>query len=148
MKLSAFSLLTIVSYVAGQTVLHPISATTNKCLEVRGNVQANGTPVQIFDCNGTPAQQWLLTVGQTSVRLANSPFCLDAGASPTNGTPMKIWECFANLPAQQWVLTTDSRIALSGRGLCLDLPSGNLTNTNVVQTWQCTDGNVNQIWTA
>ena len=32
-------------------------------------------------------------------------------------------------------------------GLCVDLPNGVLTNANQVQTWQCTDGNVNQIWT-
>jgi hypothetical protein len=34
-----------------------------------------------FDCNGTPAQLWDLTAGATAVRLANSPYCLDAGDS-------------------------------------------------------------------
>ncbi|KXN92874.1 hypothetical protein AN958_07083 [Leucoagaricus sp. SymC.cos] len=100
-----------------------------------------------FDCNGTPAQLWVLNQNQTAVRLANSPFCLDAGATPGNGTPMKIWECFDNLPAQQWFLTVDDRIALFNQGLCLDLTNGDLTNTNVVQTWKCTNGDVNQIWT-
>ncbi|KAF5361907.1 hypothetical protein D9756_002821 [Leucocoprinus leucothites] len=147
MKLSAFSFLTIASYVAGQAVLHPLNATTNKCLDVRGNVRANGTPVQIFDCNGSPAQQWIFSFGQTSVRLANSPFCLDAGNNPTSGTPMKIWQCFANLPAQEWILTPDSRIVLANRGLCLDLTSGSFVNSNVVQTWQCDASNLNQVWT-
>ncbi|KAJ3570611.1 hypothetical protein NP233_g4292 [Leucocoprinus birnbaumii] len=145
MKLKAFSLFSLVAAVAGQTVLHPISGTTNKCLEVRGDVQANGTPVQIFDCNGTPAQQWDITEGLTTVRLANSPYCLDAGS---NGTLMKIWECFDGLAAQQWFLTNDSRIALNNQGFCLDLPNGNLTNTVQVQIWKCTDGDVNQIWTS
>lgn len=30
--------------------------------------------------------------------------------------------------------------------ICLDLPSGQLTNGNVVQTWACQPGNTNQIW--
>ncbi|KAF9440465.1 carbohydrate-binding module family 13 protein, partial [Macrolepiota fuliginosa MF-IS2] len=120
---------------------------TNKCLDVRGGIFANGTAVQIFDCNGTPAQQWDLQVGETHVRVANTAFCLDAGNSPANGTPMKIWTCFDNLPAQDWFYTGDDRIALTNQGLCLDLTDGNTTNTNVMQTFQCTDGNTNQIWT-
>ncbi|KAJ8701683.1 hypothetical protein PTI98_000445 [Pleurotus ostreatus] len=77
---------------------------------------------------------------------------------------MKIWECFDNLPAQQWFLTADDRIALENQGtlylyfqdfcsthrqslgLCLDLTNGNVTNGNQVQTWQCTDNDINQAW--
>ena len=174
-----------------------------------------------YDCNGTPAQRWLINRGSTKVQLAGMNFCLDAGSSasshsrllnfrfslsdsdfpfeielligPANGVALKIWQCYDNLPAQQWYFTDDSRIALEGRGmhalfidifdelrmanpmisshpslhflwlpsesvrnvadnllitgLCVDLPNGDLTNANQVQTWQCTDGNVNQIWT-
>jgi Ricin-type beta-trefoil lectin domain len=32
-----------------------------KCLDVRGAGRADGTPVQIFDCNGTGAQKWIYT---------------------------------------------------------------------------------------
>lgn len=31
---------------------------------------------------------------------------------------------------------------------CLDLPNGDLTDSIVLQTWTCTAGDVNQIWTA
>ncbi|KAG9222069.1 hypothetical protein CCMSSC00406_0008054 [Pleurotus cornucopiae] len=125
--------------------IHPI-ANRNKCLDVRGNVQANGTPVQIYDCNGSAAQSWLIGPGSTKVQLADTTFCLDAGSSPANGVGMKIWECFDNLPAQQWFLTDDNRIALENQGLCLDLTEGILTNGNQVQTWQCTDNDNNQAW--
>ncbi|KAF4573626.1 Ricin B lectin domain-containing protein [Pleurotus pulmonarius] len=124
---------------------HPI-ASRSKCLDVQGDVQSNGTPVQIFDCNGSPAQTWVIKPGPTKVQLAGTNFCLDAGSSPGNGVGMKIWQCFDNLPAQQWFLTDDSRIALEDQGLCLDLTNGNLTNGNQVQTWQCTDNNNNQVW--
>ncbi|KAF9443568.1 carbohydrate-binding module family 13 protein, partial [Macrolepiota fuliginosa MF-IS2] len=84
--------------------------------------------------------------GETSVRLANTTFWLDAGTSPTNGTPMKIWTCFDNLPAQEWFYTGDDRIALFNQGRGDD--ARDLTNTNIVQTFKCTNGNTNQTWSS
>ncbi|EAU88001.2 G-X-X-X-Q-X-W domain-containing protein [Coprinopsis cinerea okayama7 len=54
---------------------------TRKCMDVRGNALENGTPVQIYDCNDTDAQRWLLSFGSTQVRLAGTNFCLDAGSN-------------------------------------------------------------------
>ncbi|KAF8890494.1 ricin B lectin domain-containing protein [Infundibulicybe gibba] len=130
----------------GVVNLHP-NGNTAKCLDVRGAVLANGTPVQIFDCNGTPAQNWVINSGPTSVALNGTGFCLDAGSTPGNNVGMKIWQCFNGLPAQSWFYTDDKRIALAGQGQCLDLTNGDLTNSNQVQTFKCTDGNTNQIWT-
>ncbi|RDB27209.1 Endo-1,4-beta-xylanase A [Hypsizygus marmoreus] len=127
-------------------VLHP-NGRNNKCLDVRGAVYANGTPVQIYDCNGTGAQQWIFNRANTKVRVANRNFCLDAGTTPASGVGMKIWTCYDNLPAQAWYYTNDNRIAVTGKGQCLDLTNGVLTNGNRVQTWQCTDNNNNQVWT-
>ncbi|KAF6761728.1 G-X-X-X-Q-X-W domain-containing protein [Ephemerocybe angulata] len=126
--------------------IHPGSS-GQKCLDVRGAKFENGTPVQIYDCNGTAAQNWQLVKGSTKVKLAGTNFCLDAGSSPGNGIGLKIWQCYDNLPAQQWYFTGDNRIALEGKGQCLDLPNGALSNSNQVQTWQCTTGNSNQVWT-
>ncbi|KAF8513975.1 ricin B lectin domain-containing protein [Gautieria morchelliformis] len=128
------------------SLIHP-NGNNAKCLDVRGNVQANGTPVQIFDCNGTGAQKWVINSSNTKVQLANTNFCLDAGSNPANFVGMKIWTCFDNLPAQAWFYTGDLRIAVTGKGQCLDLPNGDVTNGNQVQTYQCTDFNTNQIWT-
>ncbi|RDB19188.1 Endo-1,4-beta-xylanase A [Hypsizygus marmoreus] len=119
----------------------------SKCADVRGAAFANGTPVQIYDCNNTPAQKWTISRGSTKVQLTGTNFCLDAGSTPGNGIGMKIWTCYDNLPAQAWYFTDDNRIALEGKGLCLDLPNGVLTNSNQLQTWQCTDNNNNQVWT-
>jgi len=117
-----------------------------KCLDVRGAKFENGTPVQIYDCNGTKAQKWYFGYGRTNVVLAGTNFCLDAGSKTGNGVEMKIWTCYDGLPAQTWFYTNDNRIALEGRGLCLDLAEGKLDNSNKVQTWQCTDHNKNQVW--
>ncbi|KAF9449742.1 carbohydrate-binding module family 13 protein [Macrolepiota fuliginosa MF-IS2] len=127
-------------------LIHP-NGNNAKCLDVRGAVLENGTPVQIFDCNGTPAQNWVISPGEGHVVLANTGFCLDAGSAPANGVGMKIWQCFDNLPAQDWFYTSDQRIALTNQGFCLDLTNGSLVNSNQIQTWTCTDSDVNQIWT-
>ncbi|TFK37931.1 ricin B lectin domain-containing protein [Crucibulum laeve] len=126
--------------------IHP-NGNLDKCLDYRGRVFGNGVPVQIFDCLGSTGQRWHISRGSTKVKLANENFCLDAGSSPGNGVGMKLWQCYDNLPAQQWYFTDDDRIALEGKGLCLDLPGGDLTNGNQAQTWQCTNGNLNQVWT-
>ncbi|KAF9041468.1 G-X-X-X-Q-X-W domain-containing protein [Panaeolus papilionaceus] len=120
----------------------------SKCLDVRGAVYANGTPVQIYDCNNTGAQRWVIKRGSTKVQVAGTNFCLDAGSAPASGVGMKIWQCYNNLAAQQWVFTEDNRIALQGQGQCLDLPNGVMVNSNQVQTWQCSDNNNNQVWSA
>ncbi|KAG6906510.1 hypothetical protein DXG01_013564 [Tephrocybe rancida] len=126
--------------------IHPNGDKT-KCLDVRGASFQDGTAVQIFDCNGTPAQQWKISYGTTTVKIEAAPFCLDAGNNPGNGVLMKIWQCFPGLPAQTWYYTPDNRIALKDKGLCLDLPGGVHFAGNQVQTWKCTDGNTNQVWT-
>ncbi|KAJ3556356.1 hypothetical protein NM688_g2074 [Phlebia brevispora] len=127
--------------------IHPGFDNDNKCLDVRGDVVQDGTPVQIYDCNGTPAQQWNIVRGSTKVQLAGTNFCLDAGSDPASGVGMKIWQCYANLAAQQWYYTDDNRIAVQNHGQCLDLTNGILTDGNQVQTWACTANNANQVWT-
>ncbi|KAG6908084.1 hypothetical protein DXG01_006219 [Tephrocybe rancida] len=130
----------------GFHAIHPNGDTT-KCLDVRGGLFENGTAVQIFDCNGSAAQQWNISRANTTVQIQSAQFCLDAGSTPANGVGMKIWKCFAGLPAQTWFYTDDNRIALLGKGLCLDLPNGVHANSNQLQTWACTDNNTNQVWT-
>ena len=74
-----------------------------------------------FDCNGTPAQKWVIARGRGHVQLAGTNFCLDAGSSPENSVGMKIWQCFDNLPAQDWFYTNDGRIALTDQGMIVHL---------------------------
>ncbi|KAF9556548.1 hypothetical protein CPC08DRAFT_91192 [Agrocybe pediades] len=72
--------------------IHPNG--NNKCLDVRAATYANGTSVQIYDCNGSGAQKWVINRGSnTSIRASGTNFCLDAGSSPANGVGMKIWQC-------------------------------------------------------
>jgi len=121
----------------------------NKCLDVRGAVFANGTPVQIYDCNGTKAQRWIVSRGNTKVRLAGTNFCLDSGTHPADGAQLKIWQCYDNLAAQQWYYADDNRLELEvdNQDFCVDLENGVTTNSHKVQTWTCAcSDNKNQVW--
>jgi hypothetical protein len=120
----------------------------NKCLDVRGAVFANGTPVQIYDCNNTPAQRWVLSEGSTKVRLAGTEYCLDSGTRAADGIQLKIWHCYDNIPAQQWYYADDNRLELDNQDFCMDLDNGITTNGHKVQTWTCAcNDNKNQVWT-
>ena len=75
-----------------------------KCMDVTSAGTANGTKVQLYDCNGTGAQQWQ----HQSERRAGQPQlparCLDAtGPSSANGTRLQIWDCTGGAN-QQWNL--------------------------------------------
>ena len=39
------------------------------------------TNLRSYDCNGTAAQKWVLNSGTTSIQLAGTNYCLDAGSS-------------------------------------------------------------------
>jgi hypothetical protein len=127
--------------------IHP-NGNKKKCLDVRGASFKNGTPVQIYDCNNTPAQKWVIQRETTSIQVAGTNFCLDSSTTSGNHVKMKIWQCYAGIPAQTWIYSSNNNyIGRSGVSQCLDLTDGGLWNGNVVQTYQCSANNPNQVWT-
>ncbi|OXH38656.1 hypothetical protein J008_01846 [Cryptococcus neoformans] len=128
--------------------LHP-NGDKSKCVDLLGNIHQDGQPVQVYDCNGTPAQDWVLNArrGQTKVQLAGTSFCLDATHPyAADGTKMKIWKCL-DVRQQDWYWTSDNKIALRDQGKCLDWANGDRSDFNQLQVWQCSTGNNNQVWT-
>lgn len=72
-------------------------------MDVTGAGTTNGTQVQLYDCNGTGAQQWRHQPNGELVN-TNSGRCLDAtGPSSANGTRLQIWDC-TDGANQQWNL--------------------------------------------
>jgi hypothetical protein len=67
------------------------------------NGTGNGSPVQLFSCNGSGGQRW--TPGANSSLVgAQSGRCLDAsGGSSADGTQLIIWDCHAGTN-QRWTL--------------------------------------------
>ncbi|MFF4229410.1 ricin-type beta-trefoil lectin domain protein [Streptomyces sp. NPDC001820] len=61
-----------------------ITGLGGKCVDVAGANSANGTAVQLYDCNGTGAQQW--RASQTTTRPSRSPISTPSSATRSSGT--------------------------------------------------------------
>ncbi|THA79319.1 chitinase [Streptomyces sp. A0642] len=121
-----------------------ITGLAGKCVDVAGANTANGTPVQLYDCNGTNAQQW--DVGSDgSVKALGK--CLDVTSAGTaNGTAVQLWECNGSA-AQRWTVTAAHDIVNPQADKCLDVTGNSSANGTRLQIWTCT-GAANQKWTA
>ena len=66
-----------------------IHRTLSKCLDVTGGATASGTPLQLWDCNGTGAQEWRW---RQQIQLVNprSGRCLNVAA---DGARLQISDC-------------------------------------------------------
>ncbi|SEN79981.1 mannan endo-1,4-beta-mannosidase [Actinacidiphila rubida] len=119
-----------------------ISGYGGKCVDVAGASSANGTAVQLYDCNGTGAQSWTVGADGTIRALGK---CLDVtGQGTANGTPLQLWDCNGS-GAQQWTAESDGHLKNPQSGRYLDDPGGATTNATRLQIW---DRNTNpwQTW--
>ncbi|MEV5427795.1 family 16 glycosylhydrolase [Streptomyces sp. NPDC052701] len=121
----------------------PIRGLAGKCVDVAGANPANGTPVQLYDCNGTGAQRW--TAGSDGTLRALGK-CLDVtGNGTADGTPVQLWDCTGG-PNQKWVVTAARDIVNPQADKCLDATGNSSANGTRLQIWTCTGG-ANQKWT-
>ncbi|MFJ3880912.1 ricin-type beta-trefoil lectin domain protein [Streptomyces sp. NPDC090077] len=102
-----------------------LHAAAGKCLDVENSGTNDGSPVQVYWCNGTSAQQWQLFGDNDGLHLRNvvSQKCLDVSNNDSaNGTRIQIWTCNSS-PAQTWEYNLRATTAIKnvGTGKCLDL---------------------------
>lgn len=136
---------------AGALTVTPAAAATGtitglggKCLDVAGASSANGTAVQLYDCNGTAAQQWTVETDGTVRALGK---CLDVtGSSTVNGTRLQLWDC-TGAANQKWTVSAARDLVGQQSGKCADVTGNTSANGTPVQIWSCT-GTANQKWTA
>jgi hypothetical protein len=121
-----------------------ITGLAGKCLDVAAANSANGTAVQLYDCNGTAAQQW--TVGSDgSIRALGK--CLDVtGNSTANGAKLQLWDCTGGAN-QKWTVSSARDIVNPQADKCADVTGNTSANGTPIQIWSCTGG-ANQKWTA
>ena len=77
------------------------AARFQKCIDAAGGGTVNRTKIQLWDCNGTGAQQWRW---RRQSRLVNpqSGRCLDiTGGGTSDGTRLQLWDC-NDTAAQAW----------------------------------------------
>ncbi|MBW8706103.1 Beta-glucanase [Streptomyces sp. MBT84] len=121
----------------------PITGLAGKCVDVAGANPANGTAVQLYDCNGTAAQKW--TVGSDGTVRALGK-CLDVvGNGTADGSKVQLWDCTGG-PNQKWTVTGARDIVNPQANKCLDVTDNNSANGTRLQIWSCSGG-ANQKWT-
>ncbi|MEV1009275.1 lectin [Streptomyces sp. NPDC049881] len=122
----------------------PIRGLGGKCVDVAGANPANGTPVQLYDCNGTAAQQWTVGTDGTIRALGK---CLDVSNNSTaNGAQIHLWDCVGGAN-QRWAISGANDIVNPQANKCLDATGNSSANGTRLQIWTCTGG-ANQKWTA
>ncbi|WP_128436155.1 ricin-type beta-trefoil lectin domain protein [Streptomyces cyaneus] len=125
---------------AGGTAIRGLAG---KCVDVAGANPANGTPVQLYDCNGSAAQQWTAGADGTLRALGK---CLDVtGNGTADGSTVQLWDCTGG-PNQRWTVSAARDIVNPQAGKCLDATGNNSANGTRLQIWTCTGG-ANQKWT-
>ncbi|MFF8597630.1 ricin-type beta-trefoil lectin domain protein [Streptomyces sp. NPDC015232] len=128
-----------VGWIGDSSSAIELHAAKGKCLDVQGGGKNNGTPVQVYTCNGSAAQQWLLEPGNGGLQLrnVNSYKCLDVnGNNAANGTKIQIVTCNST-PAQMWDYTPRATTPLKsiGTGKCVNFPAYDLGKDAVL--WDC-----------
>ncbi|PSL53907.1 streptogrisin C [Saccharothrix carnea] len=113
----------------------------DKCIDVPNSNGAEGQRLQLWDCNGTAAQNWTFA-GDGTIRAFG--LCMDvAWGSRDNGAAIQLARCSGN-PAQQFVLSAAGDLVNPQANKCVDVTSWGGTGTPL-QQWECTGG-TNQKW--
>jgi hypothetical protein len=115
-----------------------IGAPGGTCVDVAGANSTSGTPVQLWDCNGSNAQNWTVASNGTLQALGK---CLDiVGNGTAAGTKVQLWDC-NGVGGQQWVPQSNGSLLNPQSGRCLDDPAGNTNDGTQLQIWDC-----NNLW--
>ncbi|SEN90580.1 lectin [Actinacidiphila rubida] len=115
---------------------------TNLCLDDANSATADGTHAQIWGCDSTYAQDWIIASDSTLRTLGK---CLDVSNSgTTNGTLVQLWTCNGT-GAQKWTPGANGSLVNPQSGLCLDVPNSSTTNGTQVQLYTC-NGSGAQNW--
>jgi glucosylceramidase len=126
----------------GSSATGPITGISGKCVDVAGAAPANGTAVQLFDCNGSAAQRWTVSADGSLQALGK---CMDVTSAGTaNGTQIQLFDCNGSA-AQRWTSTAGHDLVNPASGRCLDATSASAGNGTRLQIWDCT-GATNQKW--
>jgi streptogrisin C len=114
----------------------------SKCIDVPNSNGVDGVQLQIWDCNGTGAQNWTFP-GDGTIR--NFGLCMDvAWGSVANGAVIQLANCNGS-PAQQFVLSGAGDLVNPQSNKCVDVSGWNSASGTKLLQWEC-HGGANQKW--
>ncbi|MFD0631496.1 ricin-type beta-trefoil lectin domain protein [Catenulispora yoronensis] len=114
-----------------------------RCLDDQNRSLADSAVVDLYTCNGSPAQTWTLTAdgSLTTGDPASGIYCLDAYNNGTaNGTKIQLFTCNGGAN-QKWRPQRDAnnnwQLVNPVSGRCLDDPWASTTVTSQFQLYDC-----------
>jgi hypothetical protein len=83
---------------------------SQQCLDNNTSNTSNGNPIQLWACDQTAAQTWVV---------ANDHFSVQAKCMATSGTAVVLWDCDGSA-SQVWLASSpDGTVRNPASGLCL-----------------------------
>jgi hypothetical protein len=96
-----------------------VGAASGECIDVPHQDTADGTPMSLFHCHGSPNQQWTISNGQV-IGIGGS--CLDVqGSAAVDGAQIIIVACNGRA-SQKWSFANGQIIGIGGK--CIDTSGG------------------------
>lgn len=121
----------------------PAYSTGNVCMDANGGGSGNGTLVQIWQCNGTFAQDWAYNSNDKTIRPTYAMnMCVTAGSL---GTQLTLYTC-DGATSRQWNRGDSGTFQNVGNGGCMDAANWGTANGTSIGTWNCGTGNTAQLW--
>ena len=123
-----------------------ITDSNGNCLDDRAASVSDDNPIQIYSCNQTLAQQWMVN---TDGSIGVFGRCMTvSGGGKASGTPIVISDCSAD-PSQIWQPQTNGTLLNPASGLCLNEPGASVgtqltiadCTTATTQQWKLPDSN-------
>ena len=91
-----------------------IMGRVGECADVQDGGTADGTPIVVVQCHGSPNQRWFIKDGAISESFGS---CIDVqGSAPNDGAPIILVTCTATL-SQQWSIRDGQSVGLGNKCL-------------------------------
>jgi len=110
-----------------------------ECVDIPHGQAVDGTPVSLFNCHGSPNQQWTIANGQIT---GMSGVCLDImGSAPNDGAQVIIVHCNGR-DSEKWTLANGQIVGLGGK--CLDVSGGSAQDHATLIVSSCSSASSQQ----
>jgi hypothetical protein len=114
---------------------------SGSCADIPHGDTADGTPIILFHCHGSPNQNWVISSGTIG---GMSGVCVDImGSAPKDGAQIIIVQCNGRT-SQKWQVVNGQIVGLGGK--CLDVLGGGSDDQTPLVLKTCAPGVGSQIW--
>lgn len=107
---------------------------SGKCVNVAGGGSVSGTPLDIYTCNESAAQNWNVQ-GDGAIEL-NDKCMAVANGQTANMTPVQLMDCNGS-PAQQWVFLPSGQLKNPHSNRCLDVKDAEIKDGQPLIIYDC-----------